>query len=142
MFKYCRNCGKPVSSVSPKCGHCNIKPDTQNNFCPDCGKSTFGIEGVCPNCKAYLAGSFVKSKSKTVTALLAIFFGSLGVHKFYLGFFKEGLYLLIFSFVLSRINPYLGFIIYIFVFIEATLYFKMSDKDFQRIYVREKRKWL
>lgn len=64
-------------------------------------------------------------KNKTVAALLAIFFGSFGLHKFYLGKVMWGLvYLFLFW---SSISMILGFI-------EGIMYLTMSDKDFEAKY--------
>ncbi len=60
-------------------------------------------------------------KSKMTAALLAIFLGSFGLHKFYLGQVTWGLlYLFLFW---SSISMILGFI-------EGIYYLTMSDKDF------------
>lgn len=64
-------------------------------------------------------------KSKLTTALLAIFLGSFGLHKFYLGQVTWGLlYLFLFW---SSISTILGFI-------EGIYYLTMSDKDFEAKY--------
>ena len=64
-------------------------------------------------------------KSKTTAALLAIFLGSFGLHKFYLGQVVWGLlYLFLFW---SSISMILGFI-------EGIYYLTMSDKDFAAKY--------
>ena len=64
-------------------------------------------------------------KSKMTAALLAIFLGSFGLHKFYLGQVVWGLlYLFLFW---SSISMILGFI-------EGIYYLTMSDKDFATKY--------
>ena len=64
-------------------------------------------------------------KSKMTAALLAIFLGSFGLHKFYLGQVVWGLlYLFLFW---SSISMILGFI-------EGIYYLTMSDKDFKAKY--------
>jgi TM2 domain-containing membrane protein YozV len=64
-------------------------------------------------------------KSKMTAALLAIFLGSFGLHKFYLGQVTWGLlYLFLFW---SSISMILGFI-------EGIYYLTMSDKDFKLKY--------
>jgi len=65
------------------------------------------------------------TKSKSTAVLLAIFLGSFGIHKFYLGQVGWGIvYLLLFWSSLSMI---LGFI-------EGIMYLAMSDKDFEAKY--------
>jgi len=64
-------------------------------------------------------------KSKMTAALLAIFLGSFGLHKFYLGQVTWGLlYLFLFW---SSISMVLGFV-------EGIYYLTMSDKDFKTKY--------
>lgn len=64
-------------------------------------------------------------KSKVTAAILAIIFGSFGLHKFYLGQVLWGLIYLFFFW--SSISMILGFI-------EGIYYLAMSDKDFEANY--------
>lgn len=64
-------------------------------------------------------------KSKMTAALLAIFLGSFGLHKFYLGQVVWGLFYLFLFW--SSISMILGFI-------EGIYYLTMSDKDFETKY--------
>ena len=64
-------------------------------------------------------------KNKTIAGLLALFLGSIGIHKFYLGKVGWGLIYLIFSW--TGIPILLGWI-------EALIYFTMSDNDFKAKY--------
>lgn len=77
-------------------------------------------------------------KNKTVAGFLAMFLGVFGVHKFYLGQRKQGMFFLIatmLSFVaLAEADaPLLGFIA-IFAFIQSILLFAMPQKEFDRKY--------
>lgn len=64
-------------------------------------------------------------RSKIVAAVLAIFFGDLGLHKFYLGQPSWGLLYLLFSW--SFIPMFLGVI-------EGLLYLAMSNQSFEAKY--------
>lgn len=64
----------------------------------------------------------ISSKSKTTAGLLALFFGGIGVHKFYLGNYVQGALCLIFWWT---------FIPLIISLIEACIYFSMSEDKFQ-----------
>src|SRR5258708_1464285 len=65
------------------------QPDEK--FCQECGQVIRAKAEICPKCgvrQALLPGSFSGSQADTrklTAALLAIFLGSLGAHKFYLG---------------------------------------------------------
>lgn len=63
------------------------------------------------------------SKSKLAASLLALFFGGLGIHKFYLGNTKAGILYLLFSW--TMIPMFLGWI-------DALVYLFESDSSFQR----------
>lgn len=65
-------------------------------------------------------------KSRIVAAVLAILFGDLGLHKFYLGRPTLGLFYLFFSWT---------FIPLILGFIEGLMYLSMSDKSFEAKYL-------
>ena len=81
------------------------------------------------------------SSKKVAAALFAFFLGAFGAHKFYLGYTKQGVIMLLvflFGFIL------LGFpslIIGVIAFIEFILYLVKSDEDFEQIYVLNKKPW-
>lgn len=64
-------------------------------------------------------------KNKTTAALLALFLGGLGMHKFYLGKWVWGLIYLIFCW--TFIPAFLGFV-------EAIFFFVQSEEKFQAKY--------
>lgn len=81
-------------------------------------------------------------KEKLVAALIAIFLGGLGIHKFYLAAGPEGMkssYVVagIVQIVLSLVCG-IGALIGL---IEGILYLLKSDEDFQRIYVDGIKAW-
>ncbi len=71
---------------------------------------------------------------KVLVGVLALLFGSLGVHKFILGYTKEGVIQLIASFVtcgLAGVIP----------FIEGIIYLTKSDEEFYNTYQVGKKAW-
>ncbi|WP_269617529.1 TM2 domain-containing protein [Zhongshania sp. BJYM1] len=81
------------------------------------------------------------SSKKIAASLLAFFFGFLGVHKFYLGYNKQGVIMLLcflFGFILVGI-PTIA--VCIIAFIEFILYITKSDADFDQTYVIGQRPW-
>ena len=77
-------------------------------------------------------------KSKVAAGLLGIFIGSLGIHKFYLGYSKEGVIMLLVSLLT------LGFgagIMGIIGLIEGIIYLTKTDADFENIYVVGRKGW-
>ena len=77
-------------------------------------------------------------KSKMVAGLLGIFLGAFGVHKFYLGYTKEAVIMLVIS--LLSLGT-LAAIVELVGFIEGIIYITKSDEDFQAIYVDGHKGW-
>jgi TM2 domain-containing membrane protein YozV len=81
------------------------------------------------------------SSTKVAAALLAFFFGAFGVHKFYLGYNRQGVIMLLtflFGFILLGLP---SIAIGIIAFIEFILYITKSDADFDQTYVIGQRPW-
>lgn len=77
-------------------------------------------------------------KSKMVAGLLGIFLGSLGIHKFYLGYTKEAVIMLLVSLLTFGIGASILAIVGI---IEGIIYLTKSDEDFQSTYVDGHKGW-
>ncbi|MFX0541333.1 TM2 domain-containing protein [Roseovarius sp. S4756] len=80
-------------------------------------------------------------KDKLVAALLAIFLGGLGIHKFYLGKKNAGIIMLVISLggVILLFIP--TFIIGVIAFIEGIIYLVKSEDDFKRDYIDGNKAW-
>ncbi len=87
-----------------------------------------------------------KENKKLLAGLLALLVGYLGVHKFILGYNKEG-FILLGGFVIGLLTY--CFIIGIFIimavaivpFIEGIIYLTKSDEDFYQTYQENKKPW-
>jgi len=89
----------------------------------------------------YAVKNNISSSKKIPAALLAFFLGGFGIHKFYLGYKKQGIIMLLaflFGFILLGIP---SMIIAIIAFIEFIIYVTKSDEDFEEIYVTGKKPW-
>ncbi|MFM2480087.1 TM2 domain-containing protein [Celerinatantimonas sp. YJH-8] len=89
----------------------------------------------------YMISSGNGSSKKIAAAILAFFLGGFGAHKFYLGYTKQGVIMLLiflFGFILIGIP---SMIIGIIAFIEFIIYLTKSDEEFERIYVTGKKPW-
>lgn len=75
-----------------------------------------------------------KSEKKLVAGILGIVLGGLGVHKFYLGYTKEGIIQLVATFFTLGFASLIGFI-------EGIIYLVKDDKDFDDTYVKNKKAW-
>lgn len=100
-------------------------------------------EGVATNIYVTATNTSVLSgdKNKIVAALLALFLGWLGVHKFYLGKTSAGIIMLLcgtIGWVLFAIPP---LIVSVIAFIEFIIYLVKPDAEFNRDYVVGNRSW-
>lgn len=122
MAKFCTNCG--------------MKREEKDTKCPNCGK-VFKYENKpineSDNVKSSRGGSNVGSENKTsptapaknriVAGIIALFFGSFGIHNFYLGYIGKGigqLFLTLFGWIVCFIGPVISGL---WAFIEAILLF-------------------
>jgi TM2 domain-containing membrane protein YozV len=106
----------------------------------------FDVEGNLAKAVYVAIGSTATgSKNKLAAGLLAIFLGSLGIHKFYLGLTGPGLaYLLIntIGFAVTWLLLYIpNIILAIMALIEGIIYLTKSDEEFEQLYVVQKKKW-
>ncbi|XCF05880.1 TM2 domain-containing protein [Tamlana crocina] len=71
---------------------------------------------------------------KILAGVLGILFGGLGIHKFVLGYNKEGVILLIATILTCGVASIIGFI-------EGIIYLTKSDADFYNTYQVGKKPW-
>lgn len=80
-------------------------------------------------------------KSRMVAGLLALFFGSVGAHKFYLGYNRAGLIMLAGS-MLGWIMLFIpSILVWIVAMAEAVIYLTRSDEQFHDTYELGEREW-
>ena len=75
---------------------------------------------------------------KIVAGICGILLGALGIHKFILGYTKEGIIMLLVTVLTLGLA---GFIMGIIGLIEGILYLTKSDADFVATYVNSKKGW-
>lgn len=81
------------------------------------------------------------SSRKIAAALFALFLGAFGAHKFYLGYNKQGMIMLLvflFGFIFFGLP---SMVIGMIAFIEFVLYLLKSDAEFEQTYVVGRRPW-
>lgn len=74
------------------------------------------------------------AEKKVVAGILGILLGGLGIHKFYLGYTKEGIIQLVIGVVTCGIGGILGLI-------EGIMYLTKSDEEFVATYITGKKGW-
>lgn len=95
------------------------------NFCFACGNAIDHRAELCPQCGVRQKPSGTANKSRVAAALLALFLGGLGIHKFYLGRPVWGILYILFCWT---------FIPSILAFIEAIVYLCTSEEAFAAKY--------
>ena len=74
------------------------------------------------------------AEKKVVAGILGILLGGLAIHKFYLGYTKEGVIQLIISVCTCGLGGIIGLI-------EGIIYLTKSDEDFVATYITGKKGW-
>jgi TM2 domain-containing membrane protein YozV len=74
------------------------------------------------------------SEKKVVAGILAILLGGLDIHKFYLGYTKEGIIQIVITVCTCGIGGLIGLI-------EGIIYLTKSDEDFVATYITGKKGW-
>jgi TM2 domain-containing membrane protein YozV len=78
------------------------------------------------------------AEKKLVAGLLGIFLNCLGIHKFYLGYKKEGLIMLLVSLLTCGIG---AVVMWPIGLIEGIIYLTKSDQDFVATYITGRKGW-
>ncbi len=78
------------------------------------------------------------SEKKLVAGLFGILLGGLGIHKFYLGYQKEGLIMLLVTVLTCGFG---GIVMGPIGLIEGILYLTKSDDEFVATYITSKKGW-
>ncbi|MEI8353596.1 MAG: NINE protein [Lentisphaerota bacterium] len=141
---YCKNCGKDVHPQAVACPGCGVPPLVENRFCSKCGIATQSNQTMCVKCGTALNArlSVCGAKSKVAAGLLGLFLGGLGAHKFYLGYSKEGVIMLLVSVLggIATCGVATG-VISMIGFIEGIIYLTKSDEEFDRLYAQGHQGW-
>ena len=98
------------------------KEEDMSKFCHACGNEIDSRAELCPGCGVRQPVDRHRGrKSRNVAAVLALFLGGIGAHKFYLGHMVWGLLYLVFAW--TFIPAFLGFL-------EFFVYVSTSEETF------------
>ena len=92
-----------------------------SKFCSECGARISAKAEACPKCGARQATASGGEHNKTTAALLALFLGGVGAHKFYLG--RTGMGLLYLAFCWTLIPALISLV-------EGIQFLSMSEAEF------------
>jgi TM2 domain-containing membrane protein YozV len=74
------------------------------------------------------------AEKKVVAGIFGILLGGLGIHKFYLGYTKEGIIQIVVTVVTCGIGSIIGLI-------EGIIYLTKTDEEFVRTCIENQRAW-
>ena len=129
MTRYCTKCGAINDEAAQYCSTCQAPLTTvATGYQP--------MQAVHPG--AMTDWKAMGGDKKIVAGILAIVLGSLGVHKFILGYTTEGVIMLLVSVLSCGILAVVPSVIGI---IEGIMYLTKTDEEFVRTYIQSKKGW-
>ncbi|HEU4795519.1 MAG TPA: TM2 domain-containing protein [Pyrinomonadaceae bacterium] len=129
MSRYCTKCGAINDDTAQYCSNCQaVLTSVSTGYQP--------LQSVNPN--ALTDWRSMGADKKLVAGILAIIAGSLGVHKFVLGYTTEGVIMLLVTVLTCGIA---GIAMSIIGIIEGIMYLTKSDEEFVRTYIQGQKGW-
>ena len=129
MSRYCTKCGAINDDSAQYCSNCQaVLTPVSTGYQP--------LQSVNPH--ALTDWQAMGADKKIVAGILAIIVGSLGVHKFILGYTTEGVIMLLVTVLTCGIA---GIVMSIIGIVEGIMYLTKSDEDFVRTYIQNKKGW-
>ncbi len=131
--KNCPSCGAPVALNTTECKYCGeefaMTPPPNPQIQQNVPRETQSVVSnhIYVNTSSEATVVITGGKSKVLAGILAILFGGLGIHKFYLG--KVGWGIVYILFCWTYIPSLLGLI-------EGIIYLASSEENFDRKYGR------
>jgi TM2 domain-containing membrane protein YozV len=130
MTRYCTKCGAINDEFAQYCTTCqaSLTPVAATGYQP--------MQSV--NQQGLTDWKAMGADKKIAAGIVAILLGSLGVHKFILGYTTEGIILLLVTVLTCGFGAMITSIIGI---IEGIIYLTKSDEEFVRTYIQSKKGW-
>jgi TM2 domain-containing membrane protein YozV len=128
MPDFCSRCGAQASTSAQFCRNCGTQLATQSFSQPD-------YAYVNP---PQMSLQSMGADKKVSAGICGILLGSLGIHKFILGYKNEGLIMLLVTVLTCGIA---GIIMGTVGLVEGIIYLTKSDEDFVRTYIQHRRPW-
>lgn len=98
-------------------------------------------QGFSPQSPLGPDGKPIGADKKILAGVLGILFGGLGIHKFVLGYSKEGIIMLAATLLGILACGIPSYIVMIIGFVEGIIYLTKSDEEFSRLYIQGRKSW-
>ncbi len=128
MTRYCTKCGAINDEFAQYCTTCQAPLTPVSGYQP--------MQSV--NQQGLTDWKAMGADKKIAAGIVAILLGSLGVHKFILGYTTEGIILLLVTVLTCGFGAMITSIIGI---VEGIIYLTKSDEEFVRTYIQSKKGW-
>ena len=143
---FCRSCDTELANGAYACIKCGMAPLNGTAYCPQCGQTTNPQAIMCVSCGAGLGRmspmAVAGANNKMTAGICGVLLGSLGIHKFVLGYQKEGIIMLLVSVLGSFVTfGAAAAIMGIIGLVEGIIYLTKSDEDFVNTYVTHQKPW-
>ncbi len=109
------------------CRQCRTEVSEPASACPKCGKLLEKTE----------SGGAVND-NKRAAGICAIMLGEFGVHKFVLGYTREGIIMLLVTMLTFGFG---ALIVWPIAIIEGIIYLRTPDAEFEKHYLQGRRRW-
>jgi TM2 domain-containing membrane protein YozV len=124
------------------CSRCGSQADASAQFCRNCGTQlatqSFSQPGYAYVNPPPMELQSMGADKKLSAGICGIVLGSLGIHKFILGYRNEGLIMLLATVLTCGLA---GIITGTVGLVEEIIYLTKTDGDFVRTYIQNKRPW-
>ena len=130
MTRFCTKCGAINDEMAQYC------TTYQAQLSPPIGSGYQPMQGV--NMGAIADWKTMGADKKVPAGILAILLGSLGIHKFILGYTTQGVIMLCISVISCGILAVVPSVIGI---VEGIIYLTKSDEEFVRTYIQGEKGW-
>lgn len=147
---FCENCGAALSASAPAAAQAAEAPqgDFQQQYQqpsyqqPQYQQGQYQQPGYQQPQYQQGASGQIGTKNKIAAGLLGIFLGSLGIHKFYLGYTQAGLIMLLVTLIAGILTlGVAALVMSIIGLIEGIMYLTKSDWDFYQTYEVGQKQW-
>ena len=124
------------------CPYCQTAADLHASHCSRCGQMFQGQPGPPYGAPIYAQPYQQQASQKLPAGLCGLLLGSLGVHKFILGYTTEGIIMLVSSILGGMLTCGIStMIMHVIGLVEGIIYLTKTDADFVDTYVVRKKGW-